>query len=90
MKTKLVYESYAKEKIFDTLQQVLEELPEFDLSRIYICESFLTDVSQKMLGNYAVFHNALGIDTEDEDSKKKKANRFRVFQSRGKTLVFQR
>lgn len=72
------YESYTKEKIFDSLQQVLEELPEFDWSHIYICESFLTDVSQKMFGNYMVFHNALGIDTEDEDRRKKKQKAFSI------------
>lgn len=63
------YDKFADNDVFETLRQVLEDLPKQDLSRIYIRnDASITDISNCLFGNYSILKDALGVD---EEGKKK-------------------
>lgn len=60
------YSDEIKEKILTSLN----ELPECDLHSVYIRNNgAITDISNRMFGNYNLLNDALGIDPEDKKKK---------------------
>ena len=80
---KLVFE--IKNNETTTLPSLLKQLPEFDLSKIYIKNDLgLTDIAQKMFGNWGVFQQAINADFDSsyKGKLKKETEKYEEEQSK--------
>lgn len=70
-----------------SLIELLQNLPEYDLSKIYVRnDTSLTDISQKLYGDWSVIQKALYIDYDQHYTGKKKLGTEQYEEERKKNL----